>query len=64
MLKYKYLIALFIAGLASWLFGCWSKITHQSYADTMVHISYFMLIVSCILLIIKLLKSNNRFLNK
>jgi hypothetical protein len=64
-MKYKHIIALFVTGILLWFFASWSKITHQPFAQTMVHISHAVIIISCLLAILKLLQEKkDNFLNK
>lgn len=64
-MKYKYLVAVFIAGYMLKFFGTWAKITHQSYANTIISIAFSILIVSSLLVLIKVLTSKkDSWLNK
>lgn len=64
-MKNKHIIALIIIGIILWLVGAWAKITHQSYANTLITVSHFIMIAGCVVLLIKVLLNNNdRFLNK
>lgn len=64
-MKYKYLIVVFIAGYILKFFGTWAKITHQSYANTLISIAFIILIASSLLILIKVLISKkDNWLNK
>ncbi len=65
-MKYKYVISLFLIGLLFYLFGAWSKITHQAFADNIMLIAFCIMIISVLLAIIKIVTTNDKdsFLNK
>jgi Na+/melibiose symporter-like transporter len=56
-MKYKHIIAVFIIGYILKIVGAWAKITHQAYANAVISIAFIILIISCILLLIKVLFS-------
>ena len=65
-LKYKYIIALFLIGLAGRILGALLKITHAPNADCILTISSFLMIISLVIGIIKMIatKDKKSFLNQ
>jgi len=65
-MKYKHLVSLFLVGILCLLFGSWSKLTHQAFADKALLLAYCVLGAAVLLAIIKTLASKDKdsFLNK
>ena len=65
-MKYKHILSIAVLGILIHFFAAWAKLTHQAYADTVILISFCIIIVSGLLLIIKMLTTKNKdsFLNR
>ena len=65
-IKYKYILTLFLIGVAFRIFGAVVKITHAPNADLILIFSSFLMIVGVILMIIKIIatKDKKSFLNQ
>ena len=66
LVKYKYIIAVFIIGFETELFGFLQKIIHASNADKLLTIDFYIMAMSGITAVIKLIfsKNKNSFLDK
>ena len=66
VIKYKYIIAVFIIGFVIGLFGFLQKILHAAGADKKLTIAFYIMAASGVVAVIKLIfsKSKNSFLDK
>lgn len=64
--KYKYIIAVFIIGFLINLFGALQKILHAPHADKILTVAFYIMIISGVTAVIKLIfsKNKNSFLDK
>ncbi|SEP55415.1 hypothetical protein SAMN05444005_101193 [Flavobacterium urocaniciphilum] len=58
-MKYKYIIALFLIGIVFWLIGNLIKLMHWPFSVEANILSILFMLLSCIILIVKILKNNN-----
>ena len=65
-IKYRYIIAVFIIGFLAGLFGFLQKILHTANADKILTLAFYIMAVSGVVAVIKLIfsKSKNSFLDK
>jgi hypothetical protein len=65
-MKYKHIISIFLLGILTYLFGAWSKLTHQAFAENTLLAGFCTMMLSAVLAIIKILTTKNKdsFLNK
>lgn len=63
-IKYKYLIASFIMGVAFQTIAAMMKIMHWANANLYLTISFWLIILALILLAVKVLTAKSNFLNK
>ena len=66
LFKYRYIVAVFIIGFVTELFGFLQKIIHASNADKLLTIDFYIMAMSGITAVIKLIfsKNKNSFLDK
>ncbi len=66
VIKYKYIIAVFIIGFVTGLFGFLQKILHTANADKILSIGFYIMATSGVVAVIKLIfsKNKNSFLDK
>jgi len=65
-MKYKYIISLFLVGVACRVIGVLFKITHAPHADQIILVSTVIIVAAIIMAIIKIITTKNKdsFLNK
>ncbi len=65
-MKYKYIISIFLVGVACRVIGTLYKITHWPNADRIILISTIIIVAAIVLAIIKVITTKNKdsFLNK
>jgi hypothetical protein len=61
LIKYKYIVALFIVAIVIWFYASLQKIMHAPNADLLFKISFVLILISAVFALIKLLftKNNN-----
>ena len=65
-MKYKYIISIFLAGVACRVIGVLFKITHAPKADIIIMVSTIIIVSAIVMAIIKIITTKNKdsFLNK